>query len=142
MGRLMRVGLDANIFIYVLEKHPDYFHQALALLTAVESGLVFGQASELTYLEVLAKSSMTAQDILIATEFLLTTNTSIASINYQILLKAAGLRLSIGLKTPDAIHVASASVNNCNYFITNDDGLIKKNEIDGVKIISLLDFKL
>lgn len=140
MANVRKIGIDANLFIYVLEKHPEFHHKALALFTAVESGLVSGQASELVYLEVLSKTNMTARHIATATSFMLDTRIEFAPISLRVLLEAAELRRSMGLKTPDAIHAASAI--GCDCFVTNDAGLIKKTKIKGVQIVSLKDFKL
>lgn len=44
------------------------------------------------------------------------------AINQSILRQAANLRASNSLKTPDAIHAATAISVNCDLFITNDKG--------------------
>ena len=44
-----------------------------------------------------------------------------------------------GLKAKDAIHVACAIHSNCDYMITTDMGIIKKN-IELIKIVDPLDF--
>ena len=45
----------------------------------------------------------------------------------------------LGLKTKDAIHVACAAEADCDYFLTTDVGILKK-DIDVIKIINPLDF--
>lgn len=42
---------------------------------------------------------------------------------------AARLRAKYNLRTPDALHVATALQTNCNAFLTNDLGLKRVNEI-------------
>jgi predicted nucleic acid-binding protein len=50
-------------------------------------------------------------------------NTRLISITPNILREAARLRATIPtLKTPDAIHAATALLSNCALFITNDLG--------------------
>lgn len=44
-----------------------------------------------------------------------------------------------GLKPKDAIHVACAIDAFCDYFLTTDIGILKKN-IEGIKIINPIDF--
>jgi predicted nucleic acid-binding protein len=44
-----------------------------------------------------------------------------------------------GIKQMDALHIACAIESRCDYFITTDDRLKKKN-IEGVKIINPIDF--
>jgi predicted nucleic acid-binding protein len=43
-------------------------------------------------------------------------------IDRSLLVAATKLRVKYKLKTPDAIHVATALSINCNRFITNDKG--------------------
>lgn len=142
MAALLRVALDTNLFIYVLEEHPNLCRHALRIFAAIEAGSLYGQASELVYPEALSKPTMTVQQIATATSFMSDININFMAVSQQVLVEAAVLRRSIGLKTPDAIHVSSASVNGCDYFITNDVDLIKKGEIDGVKMVALKDFRL
>jgi len=40
------------------------------------------------------------------------------------------LRVAYGLKTPYAIHVATALLNGAQAFVTNDAGLKRVNELD------------
>ncbi|MBC7527815.1 MAG: PIN domain-containing protein, partial [Chthonomonadaceae bacterium] len=47
-------------------------------------------------------------------------------ITKDVLREAARLRATIsGLKTPDAIHAATALLNQCRLFITNDRGFLR-----------------
>lgn len=50
------------------------------------------------------------------------------SITQALLRKAAQLRARTKLKTPDAIHAATALSRNCTLFLTNDRAL--KNTVD------------
>lgn len=43
-----------------------------------------------------------------------------APVSRDVLLAAARLRAEIGLKLPDAIHVATAQLTGCDQFLTND----------------------
>ena len=57
------------------------------------------------------------------------------SVAREILLEAARLRAATpALKTPDAIHAATALLHNCSVFITNDVGF---RRILGLRIILL-----
>ncbi|NCD41955.1 MAG: PIN domain protein [Bacteroidia bacterium] len=47
----------------------------------------------------------------------------------------------MGLKAKDSLHLAAATVSNCIYFITTDDGIMKKaNLITSFKVINPVDF--
>ena len=44
------------------------------------------------------------------------------------------------LKAKDALHIACAIQADCNYFITTDDGILKKNnKIKGIEIVNPID---
>ncbi|MCF8365290.1 MAG: hypothetical protein K9H16_05885 [Bacteroidales bacterium] len=46
-----------------------------------------------------------------------------------------------GIKAKDALHIASAIVGEAEYFITTDDGILKKlNRFDNIVILSPTDF--
>lgn len=55
------------------------------------------------------------------------------------ILTTAEMLLSKGIKAKDAIHIACAAETNCDYFLTTDIGILKKN-IDVVKVINPIDF--
>ena len=58
--------------------------------------------------------------------------------NENILMVAESL-LTKGIKAKDAIHIACAAETKCDYFLTTDIGILKKN-IDIVKVINPIDF--
>ena len=55
-------------------------------------------------------------------QLLLNSAMQLITINQSILRQAANLRATNRLKTPDAIHAATALSINCDLFITNDNG--------------------
>ena len=57
----------------------------------------------------------------------------------EVILSTANNLTGQGLKAKDAIHVACAIHANCDYMITTDMGIIKKN-IELIKIVDPLDF--
>jgi len=61
------------------------------------------------------------------------------TIDRQLLIAAAKLRREHGVKTPDAIHVASALAAGATLFATNDDKLLKK-KIPGLQIVQISGF--
>jgi predicted nucleic acid-binding protein len=50
------------------------------------------------------------------------TGIQLVPINREIILNATELRARTNLKTPDAIHAATAIHKNCDLFLTNDRG--------------------
>jgi predicted nucleic acid-binding protein len=67
---------------------------------------------------------------------LLTDNIQLIAINETILKLAAQLRSTSSLKTPDAIHAATALNHGCTMFLTNDAGL---RNVPGLATIVLKD---
>ncbi len=55
-------------------------------------------------------------------QLLLSSSIQLISISQRILRQAAQLRAITSLKTPDAIHAATALSQNCSVFLTNDRG--------------------
>ncbi len=64
-------------------------------------------------------------------------NTRLIPIDQPVLREAARLRASIaGLKTPDAIHAATALLHGCALFVTNDSGF---KRVPGLSLVVLDD---
>lgn len=133
----MKLALDANVVIYAIEYNSPPHQQAFDLLQNAPIKGYETQVSELTFLEALSRPDLTNTE---AREFYETVR-RIASVNWPIdtsvLLKAAELRRTHIVKTPDAIHLATAILHGADYFVTNDNRLIKLKKVSGLKIISL-----
>jgi len=70
--------------------------------------------------------------------FLLSSEINLIPINQAILKIAANLRAQTNLKTPDAIHAATALNMGCTIFLTNDSGLRKAPELPVVVLNDVL----
>ena len=117
--------LDTNSLIYTVERHPLYFPILSPLWDAVAKGTQKVVGSELLIVETLVgpfrtedvQQTSTYEDVLYGSDM------QLLPITRDILLEAARLRAAIpGLKTPDAIHAATAIVLNCTLFVSNDAG--------------------
>ena len=62
-------------------------------------------------------------------------------ITQTVLEKAANLRATLDLKTPDAIHAATALLNKCVLFVTNDSAFRRLSDLTVTVLseIALLD---
>lgn len=132
-----KIGLDVNIILYYLHKDKSFGRQSLRLLAAIKnkikviSTLVYTEAFVYLFAEN-NQPLIKAQSKIIET----IPKVRIISPTKQICLLAAQLRAGYKLKTPDAIHLATAIDSGCDCFITNDDRLKKVAEI---KILTLRD---
>lgn len=98
-----------------------------SLFAAIDEGKIKAVTSELTLAEVLIKPMMDNNADLqkVYKETLRSSEGfSVMPINRQILIEAARLRAeSETLRLPDAIHLATASVHHCTFFLTYDKRL-------------------
>jgi predicted nucleic acid-binding protein len=113
--------LDANCFIYSIERIDPYQAILDALWRTVSVGQVKIVTSELTLLEVLVKP-LKIGDAITATILQRTPDVQMMPITQPVLEEAANLRATLNLRTPDAIHAATALLNGCELFVTNDSG--------------------
>jgi predicted nucleic acid-binding protein len=118
------VYVDTAPVIYTLEPHPDYSSRLQPLWEKLHANKITIVSSELLWLETLVLPMKKQNQALIElyTE-LLTDNIQLIAIDESILKRAAQLRSTSSLKTPDAIHAATAINYGCTLFLTNDAGL-------------------
>lgn len=119
------VYLDANPIIYTVEKHPVFGPLLRPLWAAAQSHAIDVVSSELALLEALVLPIKNNDAALVADYELALegADISLAPITRSILRHAATLRATIKVKTPDAIHLATAQALGCSLFITNDRSL-------------------
>jgi predicted nucleic acid-binding protein len=119
------VYVDTNTVIYRVEEVKPYIDVALPLWDALDAGTQAIATSELSVLEVLVKplrlQNISLQELFLGTLYD-TPGLSCVPISRQILEAAAQVRTTFGLKTPDAIHAATALIEGCTLFVTNDVG--------------------
>lgn len=132
------VYADTSPIIYSLEKHADFETLLEPLWEAMDNRQIEVVTSSLTLLETLVAPLKNNNQKLAADyrTFLTQTNLILSPITDDILLEAAKLRATVNLKTPDAIHAATALKSNCNQFITNDSAFRK---ISALNVIILKD---
>lgn len=132
-----KIAIDANVFIYVLEQHIEFCQSSLNLIKLVETGDLEGVASELILLEVLSDKKLQDSQVNTTKDFLYSTLVTFRAVTQDVLLSAAVLRRqNPSLKTPDAIHLASALIAGASHFITNDQKLLQK-KIKGIQLLPL-----
>ncbi|MFZ4702333.1 MAG: type II toxin-antitoxin system VapC family toxin [Candidatus Methylumidiphilus sp.] len=127
------VYLDSCLVIYTVEEHPRFGHM---INQAIESnyGMRFC-ISPLVELECLVMPLRNCQQTLVERYEMFLQDYILLDISPAIYRKAAELRAHYGLKTPDALHLATAQTHGCVEFWTNDDRL---NKIVGQLAVNVL----
>jgi predicted nucleic acid-binding protein len=123
LNRHAVIAIDTSILIYHLEAHPDYIAHTTQILKAIQSGACRGVISDITLLELLVLPLRQERlDVADEYEILLTNfpNLTLAPVTRTVILKAASIRAATGLKTPDALIIATAMVQGATLIITND----------------------
>jgi predicted nucleic acid-binding protein len=118
------VYVDANPIIYTVEKHPVYGPLLQPLWQAARARTIEVVTSELALMETLVgpfKSGNTTLEQAYE-QALLGTDMRLLPIRQSILREAARLRATTRLRTPDALHAATAQQAGCALFVTNDVG--------------------
>jgi len=136
MGQLVipsgsKVYLDTAVLIYTLEENTDYFSLLRPLWTKFQAREIELISSELILLEVLVLPLRNNNESLVSAyeQLLLNSAMKLVPINQSTLRQAANLRGSLNLKTPDAIHAATAISVNCDLLITNDKGFSRLSHL-------------
>lgn len=123
LGRHRRTLIDTRVWIYHFEQNPVFSKAAGAVLERLEDGRFEGIASELTLLEIIVRPlELERQDVADEYEILLTRwpNLRLEPVTRDVLLEAARLRAAHGLKTPDAIVLATGLQAGATLAVSND----------------------
>lgn len=120
-----RVYLDTNVFIIAMEQAGARSDHAWWVLSSLEEGEFVGVTSELTLSEVLVKPMERGTDAVVeAYQYMITPSVGfdVLPVDRAVLVTAARLRAGrVSLKLPDAIHVATAQLGGCAFFVSADE---------------------
>lgn len=116
------VYIDTSIVIYTVENHPDYWQLLQPLWSKLRNREVQIFSSELLILEALVRPIRDNNQQLLDDyeRFLSLGGIRLIPINQTIVREAAQLRATSNLRTPDAIHVATAINTSSTLFLSND----------------------
>ncbi|MEA5626282.1 type II toxin-antitoxin system VapC family toxin [Nostoc sp. UHCC 0251] len=130
------IYIDTPVLIYSIEWNPEYYSLLQPLWLKFQTGEIQIISSELILMEALVLPLRNNDTFLLNVyeELLLSENMRLVPISQPVLRQAASLRATTNLKTPDAIHAATALSVNCNQFITNDKGF---RNVPGLPVIIL-----
>lgn len=130
MGQV--IAFDTNVFVYLLQRHSAYYSVVSSLLRSVQSGENEGLFANIGLIELLTGyKQLERYDEAYEYKNLICNfpNLTITELNESVVDFASDLRASYAIKTPDAVHLASAIVNGADVFVTNDKALKKVKEI-------------
>lgn len=118
------VYLDANGFIYSVERIEPYRTLLEPMWRLAQAGQFEVVSSELVILETLVKPLREGDTILenLFRSLLAAREVRVIPATALLWEQAARLRATTGLKTPDALHAATALAVGSTLFITNDGG--------------------
>lgn len=131
------VAIDTSIFVYFIERRSLYLPVLMPLFAKIDDGELPAVTSDLTLLEALV-IPYRAGDRAVAEEYeaILTSGRglTLVPIDLSIIRLAARIRAATAVRTPDALHLATAVVTNCRAFLTNDRRL---RSIRGLEVLQL-----
>jgi predicted nucleic acid-binding protein len=126
------IALDTAPIIYYVEAHPEFGPKIRPILDAIIQGEINATVSSLAHTELLTLPLKNQDEHLIETYDQLLRGTKhlhTQPVTTDIARAAVVLRATYGLRTPDAIHMATAILANAECFITNDHKLCRVQEI-------------
>lgn len=129
---IRKIYLDSCIAIYLVEEHPSYAASIENMLAERDGIVCYSPLTELECLVLPLRLKRTDLLDKFRRFFSLNLKLEMPDAIYQ---EATRLRAEFGIKTPDALHLATARFHNCTEFWTNDDrlaGVAKSLAIDVV----------
>lgn len=122
------VALDTVILIYFLEQHPVYYQTTRQIFQRIESGQLSAVMASLVFAELLVPAYRSEEEER-AVKLIRTLSNfphlEIIPLTTEIAADAARLRARYNIRTPDAIHAATAITSEAEGLITNDQGLVR-----------------
>jgi predicted nucleic acid-binding protein len=135
------VALDTMVFVYHFEANEEFGARSTELLRRIEDGELRAVCSVLSRLEVLVVPKREGRDDLcrIYREVFETfPNLLVRPVDARIADLAADLRASYSLRTPDALHIATALDARADFYVTEDRRL--PGEIEEMRLVGLSAF--
>jgi len=132
-----RLALDTMCFLRHFEGASDWTRATRPLFSLVERGACTAVTSALTLTELLTAPLRQGEEAL-ADEYrrILATfpHLSVVPIDAEVAEVAARLRGHYGLRTPDALHLATAVVSRADGFVSADGRLLRVTEVEVIPL--------
>lgn len=127
-----RIGVDTNLFIYAIEQHPEFWELAKSVLDLIEDGEAEAVASTISLTEILTKP-VREGNYQLETDyralFYHFPNLQVVPVDIPVAERASFIRAKHGIRTPDALIIASVIEAGAKLFISNDEQLKKITDI-------------
>jgi predicted nucleic acid-binding protein len=124
--------IETAPFIYYTERRDGYVEKMRSVFTDVHTGRVHIITSVVTLVETLMKPLKENDTTLVRRYremFYRTQHMTLVPISAGVAESAADLRARYNLRTPDALHIATAIDAGCDAFLTNDIDIKRVQEI-------------
>lgn len=135
-----KVYFDTNIIIYSIDWNWEFRDIAIKISDYIHKKELSAVTSYLSMSEILPYF-IRDKDIEKISKLIFLIKRSwiyeISPMDFETFFQAGALRANLWLKTPDALHVASAMQAGCTLFLTNDAGI---RVPEGMKLLLLSDF--
>lgn len=135
-----RVYFDVNPIIYFIEQKSEFAAAVAPIFEMLGEGNLLAYTSEFSLTEILIKPIRDdlSEVIHAHKELLLDPQLfTLTKARRETFLQAAELGGKAGMRTPDAIHFASAMENHCQWFITNDRKIKSHGAVTVIQISDL-----
>jgi predicted nucleic acid-binding protein len=126
------IGVDTTPFIYLWERHPQYFPLSETLFRHLKEPQVQGITSIITLIEACVHPQRQGRvDLVRAYERALLHSQQVRTLPVDAALarQAVALRAQYGIHVPDALQIAAAIEAGATLFVTNDRRLAKVQDI-------------
>ncbi len=133
LRRHRRIGIDTSPFIYHVENHPIYSASSLALFRGIARGTAVGVTSTLTMTELLVLPYRSERPDAAHNAFsaiVQMANIEWLSPSLGVADRAARARARYGLRTLDAIQLATALTAGATGLVTNDKDFQRVRDLE------------
>lgn len=141
LTRGQSIFLDTAPLIHLFEEHDEYLPVVEQILDEAHNNGADLVTSMVTYIEILTAPLRAGSNVLASRYREYLTNSeglSIYPLNVSVADEAARLRAEHGLRTPDAIQIATATTCGADFFLTNDRQL---SRVPGIEIVVVADLR-
>jgi predicted nucleic acid-binding protein len=142
LARHQRLGIDTAPFIYLWERHPTYLTLAQVLFSYLKQPQAQGYTSIITLIEVCVQPQRRGRlDLVQAYQSALLHSEQVHTVPVDLPIadRAMALRAQYDIRMPDALQIATALESGATAFVTNDQRLIKVEDLDVLVLCEYLE---